>query len=90
MQHLAQAALLNGHEGVLLEWNRSLVLDFSHYEIMWSTTSGKDYQTLAKCKEPHYIVPAVEPGQRYYFVIYAWDINGNRSEISDEVEIVII
>lgn len=90
MQHLPQAALLNGHEGILLEWNRSLAPDFSHYEILWSKTSGTNYEVLATCAEPQYIVPAVEPGQRYYFIVYAWDVNGNRSEVSEEVEILIM
>lgn len=90
MQHLPQVTLLNGHEGILLEWNRSLAADFSHYEIQWSTTSGTNYEFLANTPDPRYIIPAVESGKRYYFIIYAWDVNGNRSVASDEVEIVIL
>lgn len=90
MQLLPQFALLNGHEGILLEWNRSVASDFSHYEIYQSYTAGGGYQSIATTKDPYYIIPAVEPGRRYYFIIYAWDKNGNRSTPSDEIEIVIV
>jgi fibronectin type 3 domain-containing protein len=87
---IPQYSIVNGHEGILLEWDRSVVLDFSHYELQWSNSSGGPYEKLAETTTNKYIVPAVEPGQVYYFVIYAWDVNGNRSEVSKEVEVVIL
>lgn len=84
-----QLAAADAINGCKLKWNPSTALDFSYYSVYTSQTSERDYQLLGDTPNPEFTVETLSGGT-YYFVIYATDIHGNRSEASEELSITVI
>ena len=80
---------------VYLEWERSFAFDFDSYEIYYSTEPNisdetsffdeKDIPVLACQATNSVVVNKMPDDQQYYFRIRARDLNGNYTELSNEV-----
>ncbi len=77
---------------VILTWQIQLSYpDFSHFAVYRDTVSGftpGDVNRIATCTAPTYTDTSLALGI-YYYVVSAYDINGNESDYSNEVEVVV-
>ncbi|MDH4223795.1 MAG: M28 family peptidase, partial [candidate division Zixibacteria bacterium] len=75
-----------GYFKINLSWQPSYDLDFSHYNLYRSITSGEDYEVIAtEMQSLAYEDTTVEGGIWYYYVLTAVDTTGYESGYSEEV-----
>lgn len=85
----AQISLINSHVGMRLEWNQSQASDFSYYEVYMSKDNNQTYESIATTENNYYLTGPLQQGRVYYFKIYAWDFNFNRSKMGEEITLRI-
>ena len=83
--YYAQIALINSHLAMTLTWDATTAPDFSYYEIYASKNDNQNYVSIGVSSETTFITPPLEQNKTYYFTIYAWDINENRSKLKEEL-----
>ncbi|MCC7202290.1 MAG: fibronectin type III domain-containing protein [Nitrospirae bacterium] len=80
-----------------LSWDRNTQPDLAGYKIYYGTTSG-DYtaskdvgltNTPSYPKYPVADISSLSKGEKYYFVVTAYDTVGNESDYSNEVYTII-
>ena len=87
MFYIGQVTAVNSHYGIRLEWEESTAADFSHFTIEMSNTLNGSYFEIGETSVPRFITPALEGKRNYYFIVYSWDVSGNRSKVSDKVKV---
>ena len=72
---------------VTLDWNSNTESDLAGYKIYASTSSGAYGAAVATvpANATSFVVPGLQPGVTYFFVITAVDTSGNESVRSAEV-----
>ena len=76
-----------GDGRVTLNWAASTATDFDHYEVWMGTAPGAASDLgLGQLTANSYIKTGLTNDETYYFVVYAVDVDGNKSPASDEVE----
>jgi len=75
-----------GDGRVTLNWTACAATDFDHYEVWMGTAPGAEtHLGLGQLTANSYIKTGLDNDDTYYFVIYAVDVDGNKSPVSDEV-----
>lgn len=74
---------------IYLHWQDNQEVDLSGYKIHYGTSSG-DYSTVIDVGNvTNYTTNDLTRGIKYYIVLTAYDISGNDSEYSEEIEVLI-
>lgn len=72
-----------------LQWGANGEPDLSGYRVYYGTSPGEYQQSFGQGinagNQTSYLVSGLASGQRYYFVITAYDTSGNESGYSNEV-----
>ena len=82
-----------GEDGVLLSWNPSADSDFRHYLVFRGETEEFDIssaEAFAVTTEVEYLDNSSFAAGTFYYKVVAEDVNGNRSEASEPVSVVIL
>lgn len=75
-----------GDGRVTLNWAACAATDFDYYEVWMGTAPGAETNLgLGQLTANSYIKTGLVNDDTYYFVIYAVDVDGNKSPASDEV-----
>ncbi|MGD9344646.1 MAG: hypothetical protein PVH84_02210 [Candidatus Aminicenantes bacterium] len=79
-----------GNDFVSLTWNANKETDLAGYRVWRKRQSEKKFVAVTELiAENVYYDSEVEKGQRYYYAITALDVNGNESQRSEAVSIVL-
>ncbi len=74
------------NQSILLQWSKNLESDIADYTIYRSETSGGPYHVIGRnVVQTAFVDNTINEGQKYYYVIRAFDHSFNRSEYSNEV-----
>lgn len=77
---------------VQLHWKKNFEEDFAEYEIYRSTVSGfipNEQNLLAKTVDTLYRDGSVQSNTTQYYIIKAVDVNGNRSDNSTQISLMV-
>lgn len=84
-------AYLIGNSEIELKWNRNLENDFSHYAIYKGSQEGftpDESNLLETTTDTSFTDNEILDGN-YYYLISAFDFNGNESQYSEEVGVLV-
>ncbi|NOZ74123.1 MAG: hypothetical protein GXO90_01925 [FCB group bacterium] len=86
------AAYYSDPGAVQLSWRPIADEDFDYYAIYRSTDSGSmsNGDPYGFTVDTTFVDQALDPGQTYYYVVTAFDFNGNESDPSNEVTATIL
>ncbi len=87
MFYIGQIVVANSHHGIKLEWEESIAIDFSHFTIEMSNKLDGEYFEIGNTSQNKFITPALEGKRNYYFIVYSWDLSGNRSKVSNKIKV---
>ncbi len=79
-------------DSIILNWRYNTEADFSNYLLYKDTASGFEPSVFNLIAEPdtsYYVDADIVPGVSYYYRIAALDNQGNVSDYSDELEVVL-
>lgn len=75
-----------GTDEISLDWSDNTEIDFAHYSVYRSTTSGSGYVALAtNLSASDYVDATATNHTTYYYVVSATDTDGNESLLSADV-----
>lgn len=77
-------------ENIKIEWDANPEPNIGGYRVSYGTTSGSHPTTIDVGNQTTALVPALTAGQRYYFVVTAYDTLGLVSPPSTEVSAVAL
>ena len=89
MIYVPQFTVINSHHGIKINWTESEASDFSHYTIEMSDEVNGVFKKVGQTNVNNFTTKALQGAASYYFIIYSWDIYGNRSEPSDTIEVIL-
>ncbi|TCT12850.1 subtilase family protein [Natranaerovirga pectinivora] len=81
-------AIKNGITSIDLSWLLGSDEDVAWYNVYRSTTAGYGYEKIAKVTNLKYTDVNINPLKDYYYVVTAVDYFGNKSDMSNEVEVL--
>lgn len=82
------AAYIFDGGGVFLDWDDNTDSDFNSYGIYYATTQGGPYQEVDNDDPSEFPIYGLTIGTTYYFVVTAFDDEGNESAFSNEVSAI--
>ncbi|HPF37433.1 MAG TPA: M64 family metallopeptidase [Phycisphaerae bacterium] len=82
------AAYIFDSGGVFLDWDDNSEPDFNSYSIYTSTTQGGPYEEYDNDDPSEFPIFGLTTGVPYYFVVTAFDDDGNESAYSNEVSAI--
>ena len=68
-----------------LAWDPNAESDLAGYKVYYSRQSGGYVQGIDVGKNESVTISGLEPGNKYYFAVTAYNISDNESDYSDEV-----
>lgn len=76
-------------DSVTLAWDANSEPDLAGYRVYYGTRAGIYSNTIDVGNVTSVSVPSLQPGQRYYFAVVAYNTSGLSSPYSDEVDALI-
>jgi len=84
------AAVGTANAGSLLaSWDANMESDLAGYKVYYGKVSGNYTHIQDVGNVTSYLAENLDDGERYYFVITAYDLVGNESDFSDEISAVV-
>ncbi|MEO8027855.1 MAG: hypothetical protein ABI823_15330 [Bryobacteraceae bacterium] len=84
----AGLAAITGPDSIELTWERNTEPDFRAYRIYRAPEGGVFTQIAASVDTPNYSDKTVEPKKKYRYTVTSFDLKGNESRPSAEVEVL--
>ena len=71
---------------VTLAWDANTESDLAGYKLYWGTVSGVYPNSINVGNVTQYKIPGIQANVKYYYAATAYDLQGNESEYSNELE----
>lgn len=77
--------VFNGDNRVDITWNANRESDLAGYNVYYSYTYNGKYTLIGSTYDNYFIDDEAVNGNKYYYAVTAYDVNGNESELSTDV-----